>query len=282
MFHVKHFAARSAEDRSAEGTGSPPGPRMFHVAHVAVRLGGWLADTIVPPVCIACHASVLGHDSLCPSCWSSIAFIRPPLCDRLGLPLPFGGGPRVGTLISAAASADPPVYDRARSVAVFDDVVRRLVHGLKYADRHESRRLLGRWLAEAGRELFPGTDFIVPVPLTRWRLIRRQFNQSALLAHEVSAATGLAMRTDLLVKTRTTPPQVGLTREQRRLNVRGVFAVPQRRRSEVEGRNVLIIDDVITTGATVGACARALKAAGAARVDVLSVGLVTNAGAITV
>ena len=282
MIHVKHSAARSSPNDSGDAIAGPHVSPKSHVKRTAARFGGWLADTIVPPVCIACHASVLGHDSLCPSCWSSIAFIRQPLCDRLGLPLPFGGAPGAAPQISAAAAADPPIYDRARSVAVFDDVVRRLVHGLKYADRHECRRLLGRWLTEAGRELFPGTDVIVPVPLTRWRLIRRQFNQSALLAHEVAAATGLPVSARLLMKTRTTPPQVGLTREQRRLNVRGAFAVPQRRRSKVEGRNVLLIDDVITTGATVGACARALKAAGAARVDVLSVGLVTTAGAITV
>lgn len=195
--------------------------------------------------------------------------------------MPFGGGGD-GPMISAAAAADPPIYDRARAVAVFDDVIRHLVHGLKYSDRHESRRLLGRWLVEAGRELFAGTDVIVPVPLTRWRLIRRQFNQAAILAREVAGATGIAMQPQALLKSRTTPPQVGLTREQRRENVRGAFTVSERRRHLIEGRNVLLIDDVITTGATVAACARALKAAGAVRVDVLAVGVVTVAGAITV
>lgn len=274
-----------ADDASTGAIAPPPSSTAPRGARTRLRdtlrrSATWLADRIVPPVCLSCHTPLLGHDSLCAACWGSIAFIRAPLCDRLGLPMPFGGGG--GPIISAAAAADPPVYDRARAAAVYDDVVRRLVHGMKYADRHESRRLLGRWLVAAGRELFPGTHMVVPVPLTRWRLMRRQFNQSAILAQEASAATGIPVATGVLHKIRTTPPQVGLTREQRRINVRGAFAVPPRRRATIEGRNLLLIDDVITTGATVNACARTLKSAGAARIDVLAVGLVATTGAITV
>ncbi len=209
--------------------------------------------------------------------------------------MPFGGAPNAAgaRLISAAAAANPPDYNRARAVAVFnsdsDDtpgspgsVLRNLIHGLKYADRMEARGLLGRWLAEAGQDLFAGTDLIIPVPLTRWRLMRRQFNQAALLANEVALATGIPTDPLLLVKTKTTPTQVGLTREQRRLNVRGAFAVPKRRQPVIEGRNLLLIDDVITTGATVEACARALTSAGALRVDVLAVGLVTKPLQVTI
>lgn len=254
-----------------------------------------LADAIIPAVCLACSRPVLGHDSLCAACWRGIAFIRQPLCDRLGIPMPFGGAPNAAgaRLISAAAAANPPDYNRARAVAVFnsdsDDtpgspgsVLRNLIHGLKYADRMEARGLLGRWLAEAGQDLFAGTDLIIPVPLTRWRLMRRQFNQAALLANEVALATGIPTDPLLLVKTKTTPTQVGLTREQRRLNVRGAFAVPKRRQPVIEGRNLLLIDDVITTGATVEACARALTSAGALRVDVLAVGLVTKPLQVTI
>lgn len=193
--------------------------------------------------------------------------------------MPFGevGAP----IISAAAAAHPPAYDRARAVGVFDAALRDLVHGLKYADRHEGRRLLGRWLAEAGRDLIPGAQVILPVPLTRWRLMRRQFNQSALLGRDLAHATGIAFDPLILLKTRTTPPQVGLTREQRRVNVRRAFAVNRAKASAIAGKNVLVVDDVITTGATVEACARVLKRAGAARVDVLAVGLVVQAGAVT-
>ena len=237
---------------------------------------------IVPPVCLSCQAALAGHDALCATCWGRIAFIRAPLCDRLGLPLPFGGG--TAPLVSAAAAANPPVYGRARAVAVFEHqgVLQRLVHGMKYHDRHDARRLFGAWLVAAGADLLPGIDVIVPVPLARWRLVRRQFNQSALLAQEIARRTGLPWSPSLLVRSRSTPPQVGLTREQRRLNVRGAFAVPERRRARLAGRSILLVDDVITTGATIEAAARTLKQAGAKRVDVLAVGLVADPRAVTV
>jgi ComF family protein len=251
-----------------------------------LRTAGWIMDILIPPACLSCHTLLATHDSLCAACWRDIAFIRPPLCDRLGLPMPYGGSRGADgqhhPLISAAAAADPPPWDRARAVAVFGGVMRDLVHGFKYADRHDPRRLLGQWLTEAGWSLFPGTHVIVPVPLTRWRLMRRQFNQSALLALEVARHTGIHADTAALVKTRTTPPQMGLTRQQRLANVRGAFLVPPRRRPSIAGRNVLLIDDVITTGATVGAATRALREAGAARVDVLALALVTDASAVTI
>ena len=200
-------------------------------------------------------------------------FIRPPLCDVLGIPLPFDLGER---MVSAGAVARPPAYDRARAVAHFSGSMRTLIHQLKYADRHDARTLLGRWLVDAGRELQPGIDVIVPVPLTRWRLLARRFNQAAILAQELSRQTGLGLDAHLLQRTRHTKTQVGLTHDQRRRNVAGAFSVPRNRRAWLSGRNVLIVDDVITTGATVEACARTLKRAGAARVDVLALALVTS------
>jgi ComF family protein len=237
------------------------------------RAAGALADLLVPPLCLSCHAQLASHDALCPGCWGKIDFIRPPLCDRLGLPMPFDTG---GTMISAAAAADPPDYDRARAVARFDGVMRELVHDLKFRDRHDARRLFGRWLAEAGAALLADADVIVPVPLTRWRLFGRRFNQSAVLALEVSRLTGIKAETLALLRVRRTPPQVGLTREQRRQNVAGAFAVASERKAPIEAAKVVLVDDVITTGATAGACARALKRAGAARVDVLALALVTG------
>lgn len=267
------------QDGSGPDGGGPDG------AGVGRRLGRLLrraVDLVVPPVCLACHTPLAGHDSLCAACWRGIAFIRPPLCDRLGIPMPFAA--MQGPLISAAAAADPPVWDRARAVAVFDgtSVMRDLIHALKYADRHDARRLFGRWLVEAGAEILADADLIVPVPLTRWRLIRRQFNQAALLASEVAALSGVPADVGVLVKTRTTPAQVGLSRAERRSNVAGAFRVRAARRDAVAGRRVVLIDDVITTGATVGACARMLRGAGAARVDVLALGLVVDPRQVTV
>lgn len=238
-----------------------------------VSAGRACADVIVPPVCLGCHTPVAAHDTLCPDCWRGIDFIRPPLCDRLGIPMPFDAGDR---MISAAAAADPPVYDRARAVARHDGAMRDLVLALKFHDQHQGRRLFGRWMVDAGRELLADADVIVPVPLSRLRLIWRRFNQSALLAQEVARLTGLPFRPLHLVRTRRTRPQPGLSRRERETNVRGAFEVPAKRATEIDGRSVLLIDDVVTTGATVGACARALKAAGARRVDVLALALVTD------
>lgn len=241
--------------------------------HALRRLLAACADIIVPPCCLVCRAPLGAHHLLCAPCWREVHFIRPPLCDVLGIPLPFDMGER---MVSAGALARPPAYDRARAVAHFSGSMRTLVHQLKYADRHDARSLLGRWLAEAGRELLAGADVVVPVPLTRWRLLSRRFNQAAILAQELSRQTGLAVDPRLLQRTRSTKTQVGLTHDQRRRNVAGAFRVPGSRRAGLHGRNVLLVDDVITTGATAEACARTLKRAGAARVDVLALALVTN------
>ena len=235
----------------------------------------------MPPVCLACHGPLAAHDSLCARCWSGIAFIRQPLCDRLGIPLPFDpGGPGTGPHLSAAALADPPDYDRARAVAQFSGVMRDLVHALKYADRHDARRLFGRWITQAAAELIDDADVLIPVPLHPYRLLARRFNQSAILAHELARHSGLPVDPLALQRRRRTISQVGLTRDQRRQNLRGAFAVPPDGAGRILGKSVLLVDDVITTGTTVNACARQLKRAGAARVDVVALALVTNASRV--
>lgn len=232
------------------------------------------ADLVVPPLCLACHRPLATHNAICAHCWAQIDFIRAPLCDRLGIPLPFDIG---GPMISAAAAADPPDYDRARAVARFDGAMRELVHDLKFRDRHDGRRLFGQWLADAGGELLSDADIVVPVPLTRGRLAGRRFNQSAILAQEVARLSRRRYEPLALLRTRSTRPQVGLSRAQRRDNVAGAFAVVEGRREVLAGAKVVLVDDVITTGATARACARVLKRAGAARVDVLALALVTDA-----
>jgi ComF family protein len=234
-----------------------------------------VADFLVPAQCLVCHAAVDAQNTLCGACWRQIHFIRAPLCDRLGIPLP-GGVAAAGRIVSASAAANPPDYDRARAVAHFTGAIRPLVHRLKYNDRQETRALFGAWLTEAGRDLTADADLLIPVPLSRTRLLWRRFNQSAMLAHELSRQTGVPMAALALVRRRSTPPQVGLTRAQRDENVAGAFAVTRQGRTLIRDRNVVLIDDVITTGATVSACARVLRRAGAARVDVLALGLVTD------
>ena len=249
--------------------------RRLGVLH---RAFGAIADVLMPPLCLACHRRLAAHDALCPDCWRDIDFIRSPLCDRLGLPMPYDTG---APMISAAAAADPPAYDRARAVARFEGVMRTLIHDLKFHDRHDARRLFGRWLAEAGAELLADADLLVPVPLTRGRLLSRRFNQSALLAHEVARPTRIAVEPLALLRVRPTKPQVGLSRQQRRENVANAFTVAHGRKDAVSGKKIVLVDDVITTGATAEACARALKRAGAARVDVLALAMVADAAIVS-
>ncbi|HEX7073372.1 MAG TPA: ComF family protein [Hyphomicrobiaceae bacterium] len=251
---------------------------LERIRHHSKRAANAFADIVVPPTCLYCRRMLAVHDALCAQCWRSIKFIRPPLCDRLGIPLPYDIG---GRAISAQAEAHPPEYDRARAVAHFDGVLRDLIHQLKYADSHIARRLFGRWLAEAGAELLRDADLIVPVPLDRWRLLKRRFNQAAILSRELHRLTGTPWDPLVLLRSKRTATQVGLTRDQRRRNVQGAFSVDPARANAVENRAIVLVDDVITTGATVEACARVLKRAGAARVDVLALGLVTPDSMIT-
>jgi ComF family protein len=183
------------------------------------------------------------------------------------VPLPYATGE---PCLSAAAIARPPVYDRARAVAHYSSTMRELIQAFKYGDRHEGLALFGRWLKKAGAELLEDADLIVPVPLYPSRLWWRRYNQSAMLAHALGKQSGVPVDCFALARVRRTSSQVGLTADQRKRNVAGAFKVAKPRRDCVKGKNVVVIDDVVTTGATVEACARALKRAGAARVDVLA------------
>lgn len=265
--HEVRKAAAMHDDGCSTHERRTSGSSRLHV------LGAWLSDLVFPPVCHSCRAALTVHNALCPSCWSKIDFIRSPLCDRMGLPLPYDTG---GPMLSALAVAEPPDYDRARAVAHYGGEMRDLVHNFKFRDTHALRRLLVTFLLQAGQDLLSEADVIVPVPLSRRRLLSRRFNQSALLAQGVAAAQRLAYEPFALQRTRATPPQVGLTRAERRLNVRGAFAVPETQVSRLQGRRVLLIDDVITTGATCSAAARALRRGGAVHVDVLALALVTD------
>lgn len=232
-----------------------------------------LADFLLPPLCLSCRAPIHAHDGLCGECWAGIDFIVEPCCDRLGIPLPY---PSPGRIVSAAALADPPVYDRARAVARYHGPMRNLIHALKYGDRHEGLELMARWLGNAGRDLFEDAALIVPVPLARARLWSRRFNQAAMLAQRLSRLTGIEHDPFVLERTRRTESQVGLSATQRKRNVAGAFRVPEERRDAIQGRNILLVDDVITTGATANSCARALKRAKAARIDILALARVVD------
>lgn len=244
-------------------------PHASFSARVARRTRQAVAAVVgaaLPPLCPACREPLSGLGGLCPACWCKLDFIAQPYCARLGIPFPYDGGPG---LLSLEAITDPPAYGRARAVVRYDETAGSLVHALKYGDRLDLAPTLGRWMANAGRELTAEADALVPVPLHWRRLWARRFNQSAALAQEIAGDCGAAVEPELLARVKATAQQVGLTRAERAKNVQGAFRVPERVKPRVRGRKVLLIDDVLTSGATVDACARALLRAGAAAVDVL-------------
>jgi ComF family protein len=224
-----------------------------------------VTDVALPQLCPSCREPVDGA-GLCPACWSKLSFIAPPYCERLGIPFPFDSG---AGLLSMEAIADPPAYNRARAAVRYDDVARKLVHALKYGDRLDLAPTMGRWMARAGCELLADADALVPVPLHWRRQWARRFNQSALLAHIIARTSGRVVAHGALKRVKATPQQVGLDKSERAHNVQGAFRVPAAGRAEVAGRKLLLIDDVLTSGATVDACTRALLRAGAASVEVL-------------
>lgn len=173
-------------------------------------------------------------------------------------------------MLSAEAIANPPVFDRLRSVAVHEGIARDLVHDLKYRDRTDLAPMMARWMARAGAEALSNCDVVVSVPLHRTRLFSRKFNQSAELARNVAREWKKPFLPLALVRNKKTAQQVGLTANARTLNVRGAFIVPDAARAEVFGRRIVLVDDVFTTGATVSAATRALKKAGAREVSVLT------------
>jgi ComF family protein len=223
-------------------------------------------DVALPPLCPSCREPLGGGAGLCATCWSKLSLIEPPYCVRLGIPFIYDPGPG---LLSMEAIAAPPACDRARAAVRYDDIARALVTRFKYGDRLDLAPMMGRWMARAGRELTTGADALVPVPLHWRRLWARRFNQSAALAKTIGGIAGVPVLGGALKRVRATQQQVGLSKTERANNVQGAFRVPPERKAEVAGRRLVLVDDVLTSGATVDTCARALLRAGAAHVDVL-------------
>ncbi|HET7491227.1 MAG TPA: ComF family protein [Bradyrhizobium sp.] len=231
---------------------------LSHAAKLALNIA-------LPALCISCREPVDG-DGVCAECWARLSFIAPPYCPRLGIPFVYDPGP---DMLSMEAIANPPAYARARAAVRYDDVARTLVHALKYQDRTDLAPAMGRWMARAGRELLDDADVLIPVPLHWRRAWRRRFNQSGALARVIEQQSGVKLAAEALRRIRPTEQQIGLSRTQRASNVQGAFKVASDRQALIAGRRVVLIDDVLTSGATADACARALLRAKAASVDVL-------------
>ena len=237
------------------------------VAALLRHAAGAALDLAYPPICLCCDAPVARADTLCAACFAGLRPITAPLCPVLGLPFEVDPGPGAR---SAPALADPPPYRRARSAAAYNAVARRLVSRLKYGDRPELARFCARLMAASGAELWADRPVLMPVPLHGTRQFSRRYNQSTELARALGQATGLRVDPLLVRRTRRTRQQVGLSADARQRNVAGAFDVSARSAARLAGRGVVIVDDVITTGATVRAVTQALKRAGVHAVDVIS------------
>ncbi len=231
-------------------------------------------NLIFPPLCVSCRARVSEAHSLCASCWSRVSFIEGSLCASCGTPFEVDPGDET---ICGACHARPRNFDRAWALLRYDDASKPLILAFKHGDRLDHAPAFARWLERTGRPLLNDAEILVPVPLHRWRLWRRRYNQAAVLAERLAQACGRPHEPLALERRRPTKSQGEMpSAKARRRNVLGAFRVPKGKIGAVKGRNVLIVDDVFTTGATLDACARALKRAGARRVDALALARVVR------
>jgi ComF family protein len=249
----------------------PPGPRI-------VAAGRLLLDLVFPPQALDEGPRPLAG-GLSAEAWSRIAFLDDPVCDGCGTPFEFSQGPGARCV---ACMAKPRAFSRARAACLYDEGSRGPILQLKHADRTDLAPLFARWLSRAARDLLAEADAVAPVPLHPSRLLRRRYNQAAEIARPLARLWGLDYLPDAVVRRRATETQGGKSGPARRRNVAAAFETPQGRVAQVIGKRIVLVDDVMTTGATLEGCARALLKAGAACVDVAVVSRVKEAANRTI
>ena len=244
---------------------------MGRLAHVLAPL----LNLLLPPLCLACDAPVDRNATLCGKCWSAIHFIAPPWCSCCGAPFeaPVGEG-----MLCASCIAYPPAFAAARAAMLYDDASKPLLLGFKHGDRTYMAAPLAGWMQRAAADLWAEIDLLIPVPLHRWRLLQRRYNQAALLARKLGVLTDKSVLPDGLLRLRPTPAQGHMNRAERAKNVKGAFGVNPRHHAAIQGKTILLIDDVLTTGATVNVCSEVLLGAGAREVNVLTLARVRGGG----
>jgi len=257
--------AASGDDAASGGV---TGAALGRLGRGALRLARATFDLVLPAHCLTCDAPVSGAGQFCARCFGAVGFIGAPACRSCGLPFAsaaFAGGDG----LCPRCVAHPPPWDRAVAAMLYEGRARDLILGFKRADRVEAALPLARHMARAGATLLAEAELLVPVPLHRWRLLARRYNQSALLARHLARLTGREVAPDALRRIRRTETLARKSAAARRVELEGAFAVPPGRLERIRGRRVLLVDDILTSGATAGACAEVLLRAGARSVDLL-------------
>jgi len=224
-------------------------------------------NALFPPQCAACSQMTERHGALCQECWSKLVFLADPCCQRCGFPFEFDTG--AGILCPACLN-ESPAFAMARSVLRYDELSRAIIIPFKYHDQTDLIPACAAWLARAGQPFLHGCEALVPVPISYKRLVRRTYNQAGLLAGALGKQCGLPVLHEALTRIKKQIPQEGLTRKEREKNVQGAFAVQPKHANQVRGKTLVLVDDVMTTGATLNECTRALLEAGARDVYVLT------------
>ncbi len=239
--------------------------RQFLNFAQAKYIGGRMLEFLLPARCPCCGQKIERHGYLCGSCWGDLVPLASPYCERCALPFEFE---IEGESECGACMKDQLAFDWARAAVSYDELGRSLVFRLKYSGVTSVVPAMSQMMALAVAE--QQIDMVVPVPLHRWRLLRRRFNQSALLGHAIAERIGVQIDNFVLTRRKSTVSQGELGKKARYRNVASAFVVPREKAANVKGKHVLVVDDVLTTGATVHECARALKRAGAASVGVVT------------
>ena len=232
-----------------------------------LELSKTFVNTIFPSRCLSCHELISEHGALCIKCWKSINFISTPICYKCGVPFEYNIGEQA---LCGRCMVQKPIYTEARAIFKYDENSKQQILALKYFDKTQLAPVFAKWLARISHDYKDKAHFIIPVPLHYFRLVYRRYNQASLLAKFLAKHIEIPIFYDALVRVKKTPTQYGLTRKQRDENMRGAFKVKPKHYQQLKGKSVILVDDVLTTGATLDACSRALHDAGVVDIFVVT------------